>query len=138
MLNAHFTNVIIKKVIKTKFVNIYNYRAYGRMKNKIITMEYKTYFFIKEWFGDSLSNINHQSLKKTKLNFSVIVVSENKQSWFVFNFFNCDWQVSSLTHAWNDLTLICMKYHYLTYRFAVLLWKFILSQPCTGWIKMKI
>ena len=80
MLNAHFTNVIIKKVIKTKFVNIYNYRAYGRMKNKIITMEYKTYFFIKEWFGDSLSNINHQSLKKTKLNFSVIVVSENKQS----------------------------------------------------------
>ena len=34
LLNDHFTNVIIQKVIKTKFVN--SYRAYVRMKNKMI------------------------------------------------------------------------------------------------------
>ena len=40
LLNAPFTNVIIQKVMKTKFVN--NYRAYARMKNKMITMQHKT------------------------------------------------------------------------------------------------
>ena len=52
LLNAHFTNVIIQKTIKIKFVN--NYRAYVIMKNKLIIMQHKTYMFINEWFGDSL------------------------------------------------------------------------------------
>ena len=35
----------------------------------------------KEWFDDSLWNIKQGSLKRTKLNFRVTVLSENKQSW---------------------------------------------------------
>ena len=33
-----FANVILQKVIKTKFVN--NYRAYARMKNKVIKTQH--------------------------------------------------------------------------------------------------
>ena len=35
----------------------------------------------KEWFDDSLWNIKQGCLKRTKLNFRVTVLSENKQSW---------------------------------------------------------
>ena len=37
------------------------------------------------------------------LNSSVIILSENKQSWFTFNYFHRDWQVSSLAHIWVNL-----------------------------------
>ena len=36
--NDHFTNVIIQKVIKTKFV-----RTYVRMKNKMIKMQHNSF-----------------------------------------------------------------------------------------------
>ena len=56
LLNDHFTNVIIQKVIKTKFVN--NYRAYVRMKNKTIKMQHNTlYTLTKEWLGESIWKI---------------------------------------------------------------------------------
>ena len=83
-LNAHFTDVIIQKLIIRKFFN--NYRAYIRMKTKMIIMRHKAYMFIKECFGHSLWKIKHHSLEKAKLNFAVIAVNKNKQSWFVFNF----------------------------------------------------
>ena len=55
-------------------------------------MEYSSlYTLTKESFDDTLQNIKQGSLKKTKLNFSVIVASENQQSLFVFNLFHCDW-----------------------------------------------
>ena len=38
----------------------------------------------KEWFSDSLWKLKQGSLKKRKLNFSVIVVIKRKQSSFVF------------------------------------------------------
>ena len=85
MLNDHFTNVKIQKVIKTKFVN--NYKAYVRMKNKMIKMQHKSlYTLTKEWFGDKIWKIKQGSLKKTKLNFSVIVVRKILTS-FVINKF---------------------------------------------------
>ena len=37
LVNGHFTNVKTIKVIKTKFAN--NYRAYVRIKNKMIKMQ---------------------------------------------------------------------------------------------------
>ena len=40
--NDHFTNAIIQKVIKTKFVN--NYRTYFRMKNKMIKMQHNSLY----------------------------------------------------------------------------------------------
>ena len=43
------------------------------------------YIFTNELFGDSLWKVKQCSSKKTKLNFPVIVLSKNKQSWFVFN-----------------------------------------------------
>ena len=41
--------------------------------------------------------------KKTKWNYSVIILSESKHSWFTFNFFHYDGQVSSLTHILDNL-----------------------------------
>ena len=41
--------------------------------------------------------------EKDKFNSSVIVLSEDKQCWFTFNFFHHDWQVSSLTHILETL-----------------------------------
>ena len=53
LLNNHFTNVIIQKVIKTKFIN--NYRAYVRIKNKMMKMQHNSlYTLTKGWFGDSI------------------------------------------------------------------------------------
>ena len=49
LLNDHFTNVTIQKVIKTKFVN--NYRPIVRVKN---SKHDSFYTLTKEWFGDSL------------------------------------------------------------------------------------
>ena len=87
--NNHFTNVIIQKVIKAKFVN--NYRAYVRMKNKMIKMQYHSLCALtKEWSVDSSWKIKHGSLKKTKLNFLVIVMSKNKESSFAFIFLHRD------------------------------------------------
>ena len=55
---------------------------YVRMKNKIIKMQHVSLNMLtKEWFDDSLWNIKQGSLKRTKLNFRVTVLSENKQSW---------------------------------------------------------
>ena len=76
LLNDHFTNVIIQKVVKTKFVN--NYRAYATMKNKIMKMQHDSlYKLTKEWLGDKRLKIKQGSLKKTKLDVSVIAVSKN-------------------------------------------------------------
>ena len=89
LLNNHFTNVIIQKVIKTKFVS--NYRAYVRMKNKMIKMQYHSLWALtKEWSVDSPWKIKHGSLKKTTLNFLVIVMSKNKESSFAFIFLHRD------------------------------------------------
>ena len=115
-LNVCFTNVIIQKIIKTKFIS--NYKTYVIMKIKMPIMQHKTYIFIKKWFGNSLWKIKNHSLEKTKLNFSVIVINESQQSRFIFNFSYCDWKVSSMTHIWNNLTLIFMKYF-----FAILLYE---------------
>ena len=62
-------------------------------------------------FYEKLSE-SHQ--KKTKLNSSVVLLSENKQSWLTFNFFHHGWQVSSLPQIldilkqylsqWNNVT----------------------------------
>ena len=49
LLNNHFTNVIIQKVTKTKFVN--KYSAYDRMKNKMIKCNI---ILTENWFGDSM------------------------------------------------------------------------------------
>ena len=43
------------------------------------------------------------SVLQENLNSSVIILSENKQSWFTFNYFHHDWQVSSLAHIWVNL-----------------------------------
>ena len=76
LLNDHFTNVIIQKVVKNKFVN--NYRAYVTMKNKIMKMQPNSlYKLTKEWLGDKRLKIKQGSLKKTKLDVSVIAVSKN-------------------------------------------------------------
>ena len=77
MLKDHFTNVVIHKVI-TKLVN--NYRAYDSKKTKMIKLQHVLYTKFNEWFDDCLWKTNEGSLKKTKLNFSVIVLGENKQS----------------------------------------------------------
>ena len=44
----------------------------------------------KEWFSDSLWKLKQGSLKKRKLNFSVIVVIKRKKSSFVFIIFHRD------------------------------------------------
>ena len=86
LLNDYFTNVIIEKVIKSKFIN--SYEAYVRMKNKMIkTQQNSLYKWTKGWFGDSLWKIKQGSLKKAKLNVSVTFVSKNKQSLYVFIIF---------------------------------------------------
>ena len=55
------------------------------MKNKMIKTQHNClYTLTKEWFGDSLWKIKQGSAKKTKLNFSVVAVSRNKQSSFDF------------------------------------------------------
>ena len=64
MKNDHFTNVIIQKVIKTKFV-----RTYVRMKNKMIKMQHNSlYTLTEEWFDDSIWKIKQESLKQANLN----------------------------------------------------------------------
>ena len=47
LLNNHFTNVIIQKVTKTKFVN--KYSAYDRMKNKMIKMQHNINWKLIWW-----------------------------------------------------------------------------------------
>ena len=59
------------------------------------------YTFTKKWFYDILWKIKEKFLKKTKLNFSVIFVSENKETWFVFDFFTT---IDSL-EAWINIHL---------------------------------
>ena len=88
MLNGYFTRVIIQ-VIKNKLIG--NYRAYVRMRNKMIKMQHNgLYTLNKEWFDDNLLEIKQGSLKKAKLSFLVIVLSENKQCRFIFIFFHHD------------------------------------------------
>ena len=49
------------------------------IKDKMIkTQQNNLYTLNKEWFGYSIGKIKQGSLKKTKLNFSVIVVKEIK------------------------------------------------------------
>ena len=69
LLYDEFTNAITQKLVKAKIVN--NYRAFVRMKSKIIKTEYHSlYTFTKEWFGDIRWKLKPESLKKTKLNLS--------------------------------------------------------------------
>ena len=50
------------------------------MRNKMIKMQHNgLYTLNKEWFDDNLLEIKQDSLKKAKLSFLVIVLSENKQ-----------------------------------------------------------
>ena len=75
LLNDHFTNVIIQKLIKAKLVN--NYRAYVRIKNEMIKMKHNSWYTLtKEWLGDTIWKIKQSSLKKTKLDFSLIAISK--------------------------------------------------------------
>ena len=111
LLNDHFINVKIQKLIKTKFFN--NYKSYVRMKNKIIKIQHNSFFnsiLTTEWFGESSWQFMEGSLKKTKLNFSVIAVSERNQPWFVFDF-------SILIGKFPALPIfqiVCMKHFYKT------------------------
>ena len=69
LLNDEFTNAITQKSIKAKIAN--NYRAFARMKNKIIKTQYHSlYTFTKGWFFNIRCKIKPESLKKTKLNLS--------------------------------------------------------------------
>ena len=53
-----FANVILQEVIKTKFVN--NYRAYARMKNKVIKTQHDSFYSLtKEWFSEVYEKINN-------------------------------------------------------------------------------
>ena len=95
LLNNHFTNVIIQKLIKAKLVN--NYRAYVRIKNKMIKMKHNSWYTLtKEWLGDTIWKIKQSSLKKTKLDFSLIVISKNLTSFVISKF--PAWQSS---YAWD-------------------------------------
>ena len=48
-----------------------------------------------------------------KLIYSVIVLSKNKQYWFIFYFFYHDWQVPSLTSIWNKLKKSSFQWKYI-------------------------
>ena len=63
LLNDHFTNVVIKKVIKSKFFN--NCRAHVRTKNKMIKMQHSIlYRLTKKWFSGNIWKIKQGSLKR--------------------------------------------------------------------------
>ena len=77
MLKGHSTNVIIKKLITSNFIN--NYRDFVRIKNKLRKTQLNSFYTLtKECFGGSLSEIKEGSLRETKLNFSAVSVSKNK------------------------------------------------------------
>lgn len=111
LLNDHFINVKIQKLIKTKFFN--NYKTYVKMKNEIIKIQHNSFFnsiLTTEWFGESSWQVMEGSLKKTKLNFSVIAVSERNQSWFDFDFSI----VIGKFPALPIFQIVCMKHFYKT------------------------
>ena len=111
LLNDHFINVKIQKLIKIKFFN--NYKTYVKMKNKIIKIQHNSFFnsiLTTEWFGESSWQFMEGSLKKTKLNFWVIAVSERNQSWFVFDFSI----VIGKFPALPIFQIVCMKHFYKT------------------------
>lgn len=60
----HFINVIIQKVIKSKFVN--DYRTCVRMKKKMITQHNSLYTITKEWFYDSIWKTKESNSVETK------------------------------------------------------------------------
>ena len=60
-------------------------------------------YVLNEWLDHISWDINQGLLKKTKLKYSVIVLSENKEYWFIFIFFYNDWEVFSFTNVWNNL-----------------------------------
>ena len=111
LLNDHFITVIIQKVIRTKLVK--SWRAYVRKKNKMIKMQHNTlYTLTKKWFDykfyenvllSGLWKMKQGSLIKTKLNFLNWIFKWKLTILISFNFFRHDWQVSSLTHIWNNL-----------------------------------
>ena len=85
LVNDHFKNVIIQKIIQTRFVN--NYRAYVRMKTKMIKMQHNSLNTLtEEWFHSSLWKIKQAWLKKTKLNSSVTVVRKYLIRFVIKNF----------------------------------------------------
>ena len=111
LLNDHFINVKIQKLIKIKFFN--NYKTYVRMKTKIIKIQHNSFFdstLTTEWFRESSWQFMEGSLKKTKLNFWVIAVSERNQSWFVFDFSI----VIGKFPALPIFQIVCMNYFYKT------------------------
>ena len=111
LLNDHFITVIIQKVIRTKLVK--SWRAYVRKKNKMIKMQHNTlYTLTKKWFDykfyenvllSGLWKMKQGSLIKTKLNFLNWIFKWKLTILISFKFFRPDWQVSSLTHIWNNL-----------------------------------
>ena len=79
--------VILQKWKKPKLVN--KYTVYVRKKNQMIKIQHnRLYTWTNKWFDDILWIFKQVSPKYTKLNSSVIVLSENKQPWFIFNFFS--------------------------------------------------
>ena len=60
----HFINVIIQKVIKSKFVN--DYRTCVRIKKKMIMQHNSLYTITKEWFYDSIWKIKESNSVVTK------------------------------------------------------------------------
>ena len=72
LLNDHFTNAIIQKVIKTKFVN--NYRAYVKMKNLMIKTQHNSRTCVKMWqipqklLNDHFTNIIQKVIKTIYVN----------------------------------------------------------------------
>ena len=85
LVNGHFKNVIIQKIIQTRFVN--NYRAYVRIKTKMVKMQHNSLNTLTEdWFHSSLWKIKQAWLKKTKINSSVTVVRKYLISFVIKNF----------------------------------------------------
>ena len=71
------------------------------MKNKMIKTQHNSLFTLtKRWFGDSILKIKQGSLKKTKLNFQLLLQLKISSP----HFFHYDQQVSSLK------VLISMRY----------------------------
>ena len=93
-LDNHFTNAIIQKLIK---LTVNNYKAYVRMKNKVIKMQHSSLCTLIKVNGNSIWNTKQSSLKKIKLNFSVNIVIKKirfvikkipaQWSWYARNIF---------------------------------------------------
>ena len=128
----HFINVIIQKVIKSKFVN--DYRTCVRMKKKMITQHNSLYTITKEWFYDSIWKTKESNSVETKFPIStknkkiMIYVSwqENKGTHGVWAFLHfwvktgCEKcclgpHGNHLMYMWVEVTFTSMKHYRKTH-----------------------